>query len=118
MLKVIQMVMLFMSTLYLGLIVVLFFIKKRVANDDTEIYKKMLITNLNAIIIEFILYMTGNTSLVKEGLGLDIFLLLSKLFVGVIVGWFILITKYTLIICDKVRKRNLSLENNKNKFNL
>lgn len=113
MLKVAQMVILFMSTLYLSLIVVLFFVKKRISNDDTEIYKKMLITNLNAIIIEFILYMTGNTSLVKEGLGLSIFLILSKLFVGVIVGWFILIAKYTLLICDKARSNKLSTQNKK-----
>ncbi len=117
MLKVIQMVMLFMSTLYLGLIVILFFVKKRVSNDDTEIYKKMLITNLNAIIIEFILYMTGNTSLVKDGIGLSLFLILSKLFVGIVVGWFILIAKYTLLICDKARNNKLSALQNKKKLN-
>ena len=46
MLKAVQMSMLIMSMVYLSIITILFFIKGRVANDDTELYKKMILVNI------------------------------------------------------------------------
>ncbi len=113
MLKAIQMVILLMSTLYLCIIVILFFLKKRINNDDTEIYKKMLIINLASIASELLLFLTGETNLVKNKAGLFIFLTFSKVFVCIIISWFLYIMKYTILLCDKVKKKKLDTEEKK-----
>ena len=56
MMKLVQMTMLLMSLLYLIIVSVLFFVKKRIFNNDTEIYKRMLFTNFLSIFVELLLY--------------------------------------------------------------
>ena len=64
MLKIIQMTMLIMSMLYLSIISILFFIKERISNDDTKIYKKMILTCFLTTITELSLYLISYTPLI------------------------------------------------------
>ncbi len=101
----IQISVLGMSLLYLLVITFMFFSKKRVNNDDTNIYKYMLIVNILAIFTEFSLYAIADAVPVMEGTRLFIFLMLSKVFVCLILLWFILIMIYTTLICDAASKK-------------
>ncbi len=119
MLKIIQSVMLVMSLVYLGVIIILFFVKKSVKNDDTKIYKNMLIANLLSIIAELSLYVLGPIVLNKELIITFIYLMLSKIFVCLVTYWFSLIAKYTFLICDKVKKNKYENPEKKKKlFNM
>jgi len=113
MLAVIQVVMLAMSGVYLGLIVLLFFMKERIHNDDTRIYKNMLITNLASIAAEILLYVMVPFN--ATDFGLFLFLNWSKVFVCIVISWFILITRYTILICDKVSQNKLKDEQTRKK---
>lgn len=116
MLVAIQTTMLLMSAIYLSIIVFLFFIKKSVVNDDTIIYKKMLVFSLLSIIAEFLLFVMGDTIYVLGGFFSKFYVFFSKIFVCLIITWFIHISKYTVLICDKVKKHKIDSEEKKKKF--
>lgn len=116
-LMIAQISILFMSGLYLSLIVFLFFSRKRIVNDDTTIYKNMLIVNLLAICAEIILYILAVNSSNNEFIKF-IFVNFSKVFVSLIVCWFILIVKYTMFLCDKLNYHKINSEQKKNKISM
>lgn len=116
MLLIAQSVMLIMSLIYLGIIVVLFFTKKRVSNDDTKIYKKMLAANLLSIISETLLYGLGPAVLKNGTVMTYVYLMLSKIFVCFVTYWFSLIAKYTFLICDKVKNNKYGDINKKQRL--
>lgn len=116
MLKTVQFVMLIMSLIYLSTILILFFVKKRVSNDDTKIYKNMLLANLLSIIAELLLYILGPLVLSKEPVITFMYLMISKIFVCFVTYWFSLIAKYTFLICDKVKKNKYGEELKKKKL--
>ncbi len=116
MLKLIQMTMLLMSLLYLSIISILFFIKERVSNDDTEIYKKMLLTCFLAIFAELSLYVLTYTPLLEKDIGISMFLNGSKIFVCIVITWFVFMAKYTLLVCDKFNKNKIDTIEEKKKI--
>ena len=116
MLKLIQMTMLLMSLLYLSIISILFFIKERVSNDDTEIYKKMLLTCFLSIFAELSLYVLTYTPLLEKDIGISMFLNGSKIFVCIVITWFVFMAKYTLLVCDKFNKNKIDTIEEKKKI--
>jgi len=112
----VQLVMLLMTAIYFFVILICFFSKKRVNNDDTKIYKNMLLINFGSIIAELLLYMMCFTIYNTSDFGNFIFLTFSKVFVCIVLLWFSMILKYSIIICDKVRKHVLDNELRKEKF--
>ena len=114
--KSIQMVMLIMSGLYLLIILGFFFFKERIHNDDTKIYKDMSIINLISILSELLLYLTGDILPQINKTTLFIFLMFSKIFVCIIICWFVNITKYTLLVCDKANKHKYNTVEKKNQL--
>ena len=69
----IQETMIFFSFVYLVLITILFYCKKRVDNMDTRIYSKMLITSLVTVLLELSLFLSAR---------LDFILILLKSFLS------------------------------------
>ena len=117
MLKIIQMTMLIMSMLYLSIISILFFVKERISNDDTKIYKKMILTCFLTTITELSLYLISYTPLIETNIGLSIFLNGSKIFVCIVIAWFVYMAKYTLLVCDKFNKNKIdTVEEKQNLF--
>lgn len=116
MLMGIQIIILVMSLIYLGVIEIFFFSKKRVSNNDTQIYKSMLIVTVISILAEFLLYFMANTIYNFGNIGATVFLIFSKIFVCIVITWFVLIMKYTILICDNVNKKILENEEKKKKL--
>lgn len=116
MLMGIQIIILVMSLIYLSVIEIFFFSKKRVSNNDTKIYKNMLLVTIMSIFSEFLLYFMANTVYHFGSLGATIFLIFSKVFVCIVISWFVLIMKYTILICDNVNKKILTNEKKKNRL--
>ena len=97
--------------IYIMIIAFLFYSKEKQTNIDTEIFSKMVVGAILSIIAESSLYFLNTVILQKPGDG-AIFLFMSKVFVCVVIFWFMLMTVYSLVVAtngqiNKIRMQKL-----------
>lgn len=106
----IQETMIFFSFIYLILITILFYCKKRVDNMDTRIYSKMLLTNLVTVVLELSLFLSARLDFISNKIFMQVFLILSKVFVCAVIVWFMEMCNYTFVLCNKFKSQDNSAE--------
>ena len=90
------------SLLYLLLIMIVFFSKKRVNNFDNKIYSAILLVNTFGILLDILQY-----SIIKMEISSLVILIVCKIFLMYILSWTCLFTTYILSLSkeDKLRKK-------------
>ena len=84
----------FCSLLYILLLSIIYFSKKRVTNIETKIYNKLLIVDVLGLILELFCCLT-----VSEIIDIEIFkFIVNKLFLLFILTWVFLFSKYTIFV--------------------
>ena len=118
MLVVIQLSVLITSLVYLSIIAISFFCREKINSVDTRIYKNIVITNIISICVEMFLYLLTFTILEFNP---GFVLLVSKIFVSLVLLWFVFLMKYAMALCFKIKfseeeirkkKHHLSLQIN------
>ena len=104
--QAVQESILIITVLYLSLISVLFFVKDRVNNADTHIYKSMLIFSILGVLSEITLFTMAIFNFIKNDIVMDLFLFLSKIFVCVVILWFFCVAKYTFVLKKKFKQNS------------
>lgn len=97
--------------IYIMITAFLFYSKEKQTNIDTEIFSKMVVGAILSIIAECSLYFLNTVVLQKVGDG-AIFLFMSKVFVCVVIFWFMLMTVYSIAVAtngqiNKIRMQKL-----------
>ena len=107
-----QLSLLFLSFIYLSIVMIIFLFKERVVNYDTTIYKRMLLVSFISFLVECSLYLLSlfynNNSFISK-----IFLFDSKIFVCIVLLWFFLMMKYTIYLYLHHKDKNKTDISNK-----
>ena len=106
----IQETMIFFSFIYLILITILFYSKKRVDNVDTRIYSKMLIISLVTVLLELSLFLSARLDFISNKIFMQVFLILSKVFVCAVIVWFMAMCNYTFVLSNKFKSEQTGIE--------
>ena len=115
MLGIVQTVMISFSALYFLLIFLIFMFKKRIVNTESTLYRNLLIINLLTLITEIGLFFLSKLIFMKgpwdfgkipvtEGVApfkKFMFLMISKVFIALVLLWFVDVFKYTYYLCHK-----------------
>lgn len=128
MLGVVQTVLIVFSFVYLLLVFFIFMSKKRISNPESNIYTYLLCINLLTLFVEFALFFLSkeifgkapwDVSAVPIVDGVNpaksfIFLMTSKVFIALILFWFVNILKYTYYLCHykKLNPGQMKKKNN------
>ena len=124
MLGTVQTVIILFSAIYLLLIFLIFITKKRIANTESSIYRNLIVINLFTILLEISLFFLSKVIFMKapwdiyatpivEGVDPSkkfIFLMISKIFISLVILWFVNIFKYIFYLCHKNSMNNVKIK--------
>lgn len=109
----VQLALLLISLIYVLVVAWLFFSKEKLENYDTKIYRNMILIVTCSIFSELLLYFLAS-GYGKLQIFNNLFLFFSKVFVGIIVLWFFMMTKYSISLYKRGKKEE---ESDGKKFN-
>lgn len=84
--------------IYIFIIMIVFFVKERIKNEDTKLYSVLLFLTIISVIAEFVLMIAIHYNVVDVPVLKFFYLEFSKLFVSIIITWFSFMAKYTVVI--------------------
>lgn len=132
MLGIIQTVATAFSASYLLLVFLIFISKKRINNIESNLYRNLLVVNVLTLVSEFSLYLLSkliymrapwevNAIPVVDGVSPAknlLFLTTSKVFIALVLLWFVNVFKYTFYLCHKNNMNNKKFKKINNIFNI
>ena len=105
--------------IYIFIIMIVFFVKERIKNEDTRIYSILLIITIISILAEFILMLAIHYNVIDTSIMRFFYLQFSKLFVSIIITWFSFMSKYTMVITEsKVNNTEKNMIKKRNDFKI
>jgi len=90
----------FISFIYLLMVLFLFFFKNKIKTQENKVYKKLIIINILSVLFELFLGVLGNNYGVSQNFDI-LYLIVAKLFVGMVFLWTSTLLYYTIIISKK-----------------
>ncbi len=132
MLGIIQTVAIVFSASYLLLVFLIFISKKRINNIESNIYRNLIVINLFTLTAEIVLCFLSKIIFMKapwdvnaipivEGVNPGqkfLFLITSKIFITLVLLWFVNVFKYTFYLCHKSTMNTNKFKKVNNIFNL
>lgn len=102
----------FCSLLYILLLAIIYFSKKRISNIETKIYNKLLLVDIVGLFLELLCCLT-----VSEIIKIDILqYVVNRLFLVFIITWVFLFSKYTISVSFSNNSKLAQVINNKYKL--
>ncbi len=109
---VIGITVIFCSLIYILLLTIIYFSKKRISNIETKLYNKLLVVDIIGLFLELFCCLT-----VSEIINIDILkYIVNRLFLVFIITWVFLFSKYTISVSFSNNSKLAQVINNKYKL--